>query len=776
MKVLYMIKRKLNLLFVLLIAMCASGFAQDLYDINTITTIELTFEESNWDYLLDQLFAAGNEERLMGTAVVNGIQFDSVGVRYKGNSSYNSRNVKNPLNIKLDYMIDDQEYDNFGTIKLSNGYNDPSFVREVLSYEIARDYMPAPLSNFAKVTINGTYIGLYSSDQDVDKYFAKMHFGSKNNAIFKGELTNDDPNNLVTVWGYHGILPASYTSYYEIESDDGWNDLVNFLDVFNNEPASVEDVLNVDQHLWMLAFDNLLVNLDAPINFAHNYYLFQDNAGRFNPIIWDMNENFGVFSRLLTGSNLSISGMQQLSPYLNSTSSYYPIIKQILSDDTYKKMYVAHMKTIINDHFSNGNYHTRALELQDIIDTEVQNDPNKFYTYSNFINNIDYSYSQGGGRPGQPSLSIVGITQLMNARAIYLNSLSDFTPIVPGISNISYSPVEPTIGNDISFSCEVSTTDTVKLCYRSSENDKFTKVYMLDDGSHQDGSTGDGTYGVSITANSSMLQYYIYAENGYAAAFMPEGAEHDVYELNISGKLVINEFMADNETTITDANGDYDDWIELYNNTANDISLSGYYLSDDGDDLTQWAFPDTSIPAYSYLNVWADKDEDANELHANFKLSASGEAIYLVNSSSEVIDEVIFGAQTAEYSTGRYENGEGSWTLMLPSFSSENLLPGTSIDDRSDALIPEDFMLEPNYPNPFNPITNIAFSLPESGELTLSIYNAAGKLVDVLLDNENCAAGHYSYQWNAGQFSSGIYIAVLQSSTQRVTQKMILMK
>jgi hypothetical protein len=113
---------------------------------------------------------------------------------------------------------------------------------------------------------------------------------------------------------------------------------------------------------------------------------------------------------------------------------------------------------------------------------------------------------------------------------------------------------------------------------------------------------------------------------------------------------------------------------------------------------------------------------------------------------------------------------------MLPSFSSENLLPGTSIDDRSDALIPEDFMLEPNYPNPFNPITNIAFSLPESGELTLSIYNAAGKLVDVLLDNANCAAGHYSYQWNAGQFSSGIYIAVLQSNTQQVTQKMILMK
>ena len=85
--------------------------AQELYDVENITTIEITFEESNWDYLLDQLYSEGNEERLLGTAEVNGILFDSVGVRYKGNSSYSSRNSKNPLNIKLDYMISDQEYD-----------------------------------------------------------------------------------------------------------------------------------------------------------------------------------------------------------------------------------------------------------------------------------------------------------------------------------------------------------------------------------------------------------------------------------------------------------------------------------------------------------------------------------------------------------------------------------------------------------------------------------------------------------------------------------------
>ena len=97
-----MFKQSILLTIILLLSICSLTNAQDLYDINTINVIELTFQESNWDYLLDQLYAAGDEERLMGTAVVNGIPFDSVGVRYKGNSSYSSRNTKNPLNIKLD--------------------------------------------------------------------------------------------------------------------------------------------------------------------------------------------------------------------------------------------------------------------------------------------------------------------------------------------------------------------------------------------------------------------------------------------------------------------------------------------------------------------------------------------------------------------------------------------------------------------------------------------------------------------------------------------------
>ncbi len=751
-----------------------NSFAQSFYDINTINTIELTFEQSNWDYLLDSLVAEGEENRLLGAAIINGINYDSIGVRYKGNSSYRADQIKNPLNIDLNYIIDDQEHEGYDKLKLANVYKDPSFIREALSYEIARDYMPSSLANFIKVTINGTYIGLYTSVQDVDKSFLRNHFYSGDNSFFKGELAGGDVPSLVTTWGYFGEDSATYTDYYELKSDYGWANLINFLDILNNDTENVDDVLNVDRHLWMLAFDNLTVNLDAPINFAHNYYLYEDDAGKFNPIIWDLNENFGGFSMLLEGPPLSPTGMQQLNPYLNSTSNNYPIISKILSNETYKKMYVAHMKTIMDDYFTNGYYRTRALEIQSIIDSEVQGDPNKFYTYSNFISNIDNSVG-GGGPPGPNNQPVIGVAELMGARTTYLNSLSDFQATQPEITNIELSPSNPAPNSDVSITADVTTTQSVQLLYRYSQADSFEKLEMLDDGNNNDGTAGDGIFGVTLSTGANGFQYYIYAENESAAAFLPTRAAYEFYTLTVSGDLVVNEFMASNESTASDADGEFEDWIEIYNNTDADILLNGYFMSDDGSDLTQWAIPDTFITANGYLIIWADDDEDQEGLHANFKLSASGESIYLVDSDTLIINEVAFGEQTTDISTGRYPNGTGSFIEMSPTFSTENQDGLTGIEDDTQPELPSEFNLAQNFPNPFNPSTQITVSIPVSGDYTLRVYNILGQEVSTLL-NDQVSAGNHTFNFDASKLTSGIYFYNFSGNNFSQTKKMILIK
>jgi len=658
-----------TLLSVLFLFNAADVLAQEFYDIDTINTIEITFAENNWDQLLDDLYAAGNEDRLTGSALINGVQFTDVGVRYKGNSSYSPNQVKNPLNIKLDYINEDQTIDGYGTLKLANVSKDPSFVRETLSYEIARKYMPASQANYINVYINGTHLGLYTNVQSVDKFFLGNHFNSNQNAFFKGELTQSGPPTADKIWAYYGTDSADYSEYYELKSDDGWDQLINMLDFLNNFPGNMETYLNVDRHLWMLAYDILLVNLDSPVNYGHNYYLYQDDANQFNPVVWDLNESFGGFSMLLSGPPLNVTSMQQLDPFLYESDTDYPIISQVLSNQRYRKMYVAHMKTIMQENFNNDWYRTRALAIQNKIDSDVQNDANKFYSYNNFLDNVDDSV--GGGGPGNQS--VVGLTELMDARINYINNQAEFQAEAPSITGTAVVPAAPLANSQITITAQVNSANFVQLKYRDSVSSAFIGVEMFDDGNHNDGAANDEIYGVSLNVGSTDLQYYIYAENDDAAQFDPQRAAYEFYSVSIVGDLAINEFLASNELTVADQDGEFDDWIELYNNTGSAISLNGYFLSDDGQALDQWVFPDVSIAPHSFLTVWADNDVEQEGLHANFKLSASGETIYLSSPSLAVIDEVTYGEQITDISTGRYPNGTGDFILMQPTFDASNM-------------------------------------------------------------------------------------------------------
>ena len=752
-------------------------YGQDFYDINTINNIEITFQESNWDYLLDNLVSAGNEERLLGSVLINGTVFDSVGVRYKGNSSYRANQVKNPLNIKLDYIIDDQEIESYGTLKLANVFKDPSFIRETLAYEIARNYFPASQSNYAKVSINGTYLGLYTSDQDVDKFFMRSNFGSDENARIKGEIASGlPPGSMGGVWEYFGNDSSDYFGKFALESDEGWGELIEFLDTLNNHPNEIEQVLNVDRHLWFLAFQNLFVNLDGPINNPQNHYLYQDDLGLFNPIPWDLNECFGVFTNLQTSGPLSSYQLQRLSPFVNLNESEYPVISKILSNDQYKKMYVAHMKTMLDEIVLNDWYYNRGLEIQDIIATEVQADPNKFYTYSNFVSNLTSSVNAGGPPPGQ---SIIGLTQLMETRGSYLSDLVEFSSEAPVISlENSDPPIQVSSGSIITLTAHVENAIEVILRYRESVAQPFQDIEMLDDGLHADSLAGDGIYGTGEIMVTSDVQYYFYAENGDAATFLPVLAEREFYSIAVISNVVINEFLADNETVIADQDGEFDDWIELYNNTDSEIGLEGYFLTDDGTDLTQWRLPDTSIAAFGFLTIWADNDEEQVGLHANFKISASGESLFLLNLDTIVVNEISFSEQVEDFSMGRYPDGSGSFRTLSPTYNSSNQLL-TSILGEFTSL-PDQFRLSQNYPNPFNPSTTLRYHLPEAEMVTLIIYDIQGKVVNTVVTGAQ-ARGWHQFSWDGlndsgVQISTGVYLASLQTATQSGRVKMLFLK
>ncbi len=755
----------ITLCLLLLVLSAPIAISSDFYDMDIINTVEITFTESNWDQILDQFYADGDEERLVGTVIINGASFDSVGVRYKGNSSYSPTRTKNPFNIKLDHIIDDQTLDGYGTLKLANVYKDPSFVRETLGYEIARKYTPASKANYINVYVNNELIGLYTSVQSVDKLFLEHHFYNEDNTHIKGDPVGHGGGGATLQW--LGSDSTAYYDNYEMKSDYGWGDLVNLCNTLNNYTSDIENILNIDRVMWHLAYHNALVSLDSPINTPHNFYLYCDEVNNFNYIFWDLNMTFGTFSHIggPGGPPMSVPQLQELSPLVNVSNTGLPILNKLLPIDQYQKIYIAHMRTIIEENFANGWYETRGQELQDLVAADVLADPNKFYSYQYFLENLLNSVGSG-------SQTTVGIVELMSARVDYLLNHSLFQGPLPLIENIN-TPEFTEYNTDIWVSAEISDADLVQFCYRSSVSERFIKLPMFDDGNHNDGAADDGRYGVSVHVDQTDLHYYIYAENNQAVSFSPARAEYEFYTLPVTGMVVINEFLADNVATMPDPAGEYDDWIELYNNTTEPVSLSGYYLSDNSAEPLKWSFPDVSIDGSGYLIIWADDDEEQEGIHTNFKLSASGEVILLVDPSQNVISEITFPQQTEDISMGRLPNGTGAFVEMTPTFGANN--SGVSgVDEPAGNPIPQLSRLH-NYPNPFRPDTAIRFALVSADAVKLEVFDVTGRHIQTLISGD-LPAGQHEYKWQSDNNESGLYFYKLTTGSQQETRRMLLLK
>lgn len=734
----------------------------NFYDVNTIQEVRISFQEPNWKHILDSLFINyGEEGRLKGDITINGQFFKGVGVRYKGFSSWDIAQTKNPFNVELDYSIKNQNYKGFTKLKLGNIIHDPSFVREVLSYEIARKYMPASMANYAKVFINDTLLGLYCSVEAVDKIFVKKFFNSNINSFFKGSpVTLQYPFGQNANLAYtHGGDTAGYKPFYKQESDiSGWSNLLKFIYILNNQIDSIEYFLNTDRTLWMHAFNYSMVNLDSYIGYSQNYYLYMDDNGRFNPILWDLNMSFGSFRNSDgTSLNLTIAKTKQINPLQHLYSSSYsprPLMKNLFQNATYRKMYIAHLRTIINENFRNNEYFNRAQIIQNIIDAAVLEDSNKFYSYDNFKDNLTITV-------GPTADQYPGIKDLMEARIAYLDTFPGFSG-APEISMISHQPEAPAKGEQTWITAKIASANNNILAYKYSSRDIFHKTTMFDDGLHHDGAAGDSIYGALLIPTGHTIQYYIYAENDSAGIFSPERAEYEFYSIQPKiekGDISINEFMSSGNKYYKDQNSEYDPWIEIYNNTGDDLSLKDLLLSNEND--IKWQFPDTIIKAHNYLIIWADGDITQSGLHTDFDLSENGGKISLSYYSQKSIDSVVFAEMVSGKTIGRYPNGNGPYVFMNPSFSMNNMV-GNNVE--------LDFGI---FPNPSAGLVNIEIK-NNNNPFSIIINNTQGQTLisanyEVIADLIPVA----NIKLDLSELVKGIYYVRVLSSGMNITKKLI---
>ncbi|MBK9014824.1 MAG: CotH kinase family protein [Saprospiraceae bacterium] len=422
-----------SLLFLLTFLCFSTGYTQSLYSPDHIPVIKINFDISDWNKELDSLKSAGKKDRMAATVEIDGEVFKGVGVRYKGNSSYKNPRKRNkaklPFNLKANYTDKDLRFPGgYETLKLSNVFMDPSFVREYLSYEIARKYMPAPLCNFVKVYVNDEYVGLFNNTQAVDEKLLEDSYGTSESTFFKCDPEWEDvqtaPNGCkeaeFSSLFYIGDNPKCYAGWYELESKnekEGFNDLINLSKTLNQSPDKIESVLNVDMTLWMHAFNHVVVNLDSYSGrFSHNFYLYKTPDGLMTPMVWDMNISFGGFR--LDGEKqgeLTNEELQEFSlfTHFKNKNPKRPLITNVLTNPFWRKVYIGHCRTILMENFANGEYLKLAENMQAFIRDEVKADPNRLYSFEDFERNLRTTTDVG-------NTTIIGIEELMKVRTASL--------------------------------------------------------------------------------------------------------------------------------------------------------------------------------------------------------------------------------------------------------------------------------------------------------------------------------------------------------------------
>ncbi len=648
----------------------------DLYDANTIRTLYLRFHDADWYEQLGDFYRTDVD--VPADLIVDGKVYQSVGIRFRGSSSYFTvQNEKKSFNIAVDYGDDRQRLYGYKTLNLLNGHSDPSFLREILYSRIARNYIPAPKANFVKLVINGESWGIYVNSQQFNKDFLDEWFGTKGGVRWKVPPGRD--SGLV----YNGDQPAAYQQSYQLktrveEAPNAWQDLIELCEVLESTPddqleSKLSAILNIDRALWFLALDNVFIDNDGYFSRASDYALYQDLKGRFHLLPHDSNETFRFAGG--GGPNSWQTDGQMLSPVSQENDMMRPVIRRLFAIPHLRARYLAHIRTITDKWLDWDVLQPIIAEYQSLVDAEVKADDKKLYTYEAFATSQtkDQGGGGGGGRGGRGGRSTPSFKRFVEERAEYLLNHPEINKPTPTITSVS-KPKEPMASQPVQITAEIDrgvNVSAVILYYADGRLASFQSAPMSKDGAVYVGE-------IPAFPAGEKIRYYVEArstKSRSATTFFPAKTEFAplTYRVNASiadsSPVVINELMASNTKGLADPQGDNDDWIELHNVSDYAVNLSGMYLTDNQNNPRKWQFPDdTQIAPGGYLIVWADEDGNAEPgLHANFKLSRNGETVMLVDTDqrgNQVLDVIKFKAQGEDVALGRVPNGTGNFMSL----------------------------------------------------------------------------------------------------------------
>jgi hypothetical protein len=781
------INMKYSLLFIFTMLFCSSFLTaqsgDNLFTNDAVHEIRITFEEPEFwtiltnNYQIGQTGGSGSTiEYLMGSVEIDGETVDSIGIRQKGFSSYFSSNeFKKSLKLDFNEFVPGKRYDGLRKVNLNNGVGDPALQRDFLCFDMIREAGGiAPRVAYAKVYLNDEYWGVYVMIEQVDRAFLDNNFANGKGNLFKNVSWSE--------LEYLGTNVDLYKEIFELKTNediDDWDRFIEFMDLLNNGSVSefeteIQDYFNVDLYLRTLAVDVMSDNWDSYIEHGRNWYMYQDSStNAFHWIPWDYNLTMGGDFSSGEGPN---PPFDTLCPFEVDFLFGFDSLTVSFTDET-DSLGTAWLWTFGDDSTStaqNPIHNFSAADLFEVCLTvsipfgdslcekticktvDLFLDPNDCLTVQNgsspynasdpiFLqviaqdafccendwdgfcqqqyDAIESGNTGGGPGPGGGGPQIMNFPLMMNGtNKILISKLLNVPHFRERYLNIACEMLENNFTLDRLSPIIDYNTDLVQAAVYEDPNYIFGASYFGYDANNE---LGDEL--VSIPP----LKFFIAErignlENDLAAT----GHDCDLQFAQIAWHdLVINEFMASNAENggIADPAGSYADWIEIYNNTDEVVDLGSLFLSDNPDSLTKWKFDlGTFLDPDDYLIVWADKDLEEEGIHADFKLSKSGEQLYLLHEDGTFIDSLSYGEQETNIASARIPNGTGNFVMQDQTFNGHNETPNATIAQELDG----DIRI---FPNPAEGVFFVDLSRVEVfGEKMMVLRNYLGQLVKIV--------------------------------------------
>ena len=676
-------------------------------------------------------------------------------------SQYGKSKLKNPILITAPFNSESVPSE-FDKIILRTGFNrDFGSDWDRANYAYTRDQFARDLQTmmsgwgnhgtYTNLYINGKYWGITNPSERMDDNALATYFGGDSEDYFYGK-------------GKGGVL---------FGSPDRYNHLIH-TDWTNRPLSEIEKYLVLDPYI-----DIVLLHGYGNIGDGAQYYF----GGRINPpgpiyyTGWDMEDSFDGGARR-SGPPVAIENLQSIYSG-DKFLAYYKMknnidFKMKFADRLYKHCY---NDGILTDSRVTAIWDSSCSVLAKSMYPEIArwgDERGEVFDHDHWEQECNDVHKDLIGRAEK---------YIEEEKKVGM-----------------YPNIDPPIFNDGS---NVITTNTID----SDANFHLTitmlfppgKIYYTKDGS--DPRSWDLTGNVSASAidGDGSVTIPITEVTTIKARIKNENTWSPLHELKIiphkTSQIVINEINYDSTP-----NFDTDDWVEIYNNSENDISLAGWKLKD-SDTTHIFKFDqNTVIEKKSFLVVCRDTSAFI-ELFQNvenyvgnmdFKLGNSGDSVRIFDTDDNLIDIVSYNndlpwplaaagkGSTLELRNPEFDNSKvESWSASKGFGTPGQINSEYVVTDVNDKKIeqqkPNSFQLLQNYPNPFNPTTNISYHLLRTSEVELSIFNLLGQKVATLI-SERQNAGSYQVEWNATRFASGIYFYRIKADDFIDTKKMILLK